>query len=63
MNPAFPASELDRIKSNLKRDLAVDMTVPQSIAQDKFRNALFKDHPMEDTLQKQKRSTGSRCKM
>jgi len=45
MNPAFPASELDRIKSNLKRDLAVDMTVPQSIAQDKFRSALFKDHP------------------
>ena len=45
MNPAFPATELERIKSNLKRDLAVDMTVPQSIAQDKFRSALFKDHP------------------
>jgi zinc protease len=45
MNPALPASELARIKENLKRDLAVDMTVPQSIAQDKFRKALFKDHP------------------
>ncbi|MEJ0106316.1 MAG: insulinase family protein [Bacteroidota bacterium] len=29
----------------MKRDLAVDMTVPQSIAQDKFRKAIFKDHP------------------
>ncbi|HZI52477.1 MAG TPA: pitrilysin family protein, partial [Chitinophagaceae bacterium] len=45
MNPALPAGELERIKENLKRDLAVDMTVPQSIAQDKFRSALFKDHP------------------
>jgi len=45
MNPAFPASELERIKANLKRDLAVDMTRPQSIAQDKFRAAVFKDHP------------------
>ena len=45
MNPAFPATELQRIKDNLKRDLAVDMTVPQSIAQDKFRKAIFKDHP------------------
>jgi len=45
MNPAFPVSELQRIKDNLKRDLAVDMTVPQSIAQDKFRKTLFKDHP------------------
>ena len=45
MNPSFPAGELERIKDNLKRDLAVDLTVPQSIAQDKFRSALFKDHP------------------
>jgi zinc protease len=45
MNPAFPAAELERLKDNLKRDLAVDMTVPQSIAEDKFRKTLFKDHP------------------
>ncbi|MGC4034430.1 MAG: pitrilysin family protein [Chitinophagaceae bacterium] len=44
-NPAFPSTELDRIKENMKRDLAVDMTVPQSIAQAKFRSAIFKDHP------------------
>jgi len=45
MNPALPAGELERLKENLKRDLAVDMTVPQSIAQEKFRKAIFKDHP------------------
>ena len=45
MNPALPASELPRLKDNAKRNLAVDMTVPQSIAEDKFRKALFKDHP------------------
>ena len=44
-NPAMPASELNRLKDNMKRDLAVDMTVPQSIAQQKFRKTLFKDHP------------------
>jgi len=44
-NPAFPASEFDRVKENVKRDLAVNMTVPQSIAQEKFRNALYKEHP------------------
>lgn len=44
-NPAFPPNELNRLKENAKRDLAVDMTVPQSIAEDKFRKALFKDHP------------------
>ncbi len=44
-NPSFPASEFDRVRENVKRDLAVNMTVPQSIAQEKFRNALYKDHP------------------
>ena len=45
MNPAFPAADLERLKDNLKRDLAVDMTVPQSIAEDNFRRTVFKDHP------------------
>src|SRR5688500_952907 len=45
MNPALPASELQRLKDNAKRNLAVDMTVPQSIAENKFRKAIFKDHP------------------
>ncbi|RYG30120.1 MAG: insulinase family protein, partial [Chitinophagaceae bacterium] len=45
MNPALPQKELSRLKENAKRNLAVDMTVPQSIAEDKFRSTLFKDHP------------------
>ncbi len=45
INPAFPATELQRLKDNAKRNLAVEMTVPQSIAEAKFRKALFKDHP------------------
>ncbi|MGZ8518354.1 MAG: M16 family metallopeptidase [Chitinophagaceae bacterium] len=45
MNPALPSGELQRLKDNAKRNLAVDMTVPQSIAEDKFRKAIFKDHP------------------
>ncbi len=45
MNPALPANELQRLKENAKRNLAVDMTVPQSIAEDKFRSAMFKNHP------------------
>lgn len=45
MNPAFPASELDRLKDNMQRQLAVDMTVPQSVAENNFRKQLFGDHP------------------
>lgn len=45
MNPAFPASELDRLKADLKRQLAVQKNVPQSQAVDKFFSTIYKDHP------------------
>jgi len=45
MNPAFPASELERIKGDLKRQYNVDKTVPQSQAAEKFYGALYKGHP------------------
>lgn len=45
MNPSFPASELDRLKSDLKRNLSVDKTVPQSQATEKFFGIIYKDHP------------------
>jgi len=45
MNPAFPASELERIKTDMKRDLAVQKGVPQNIAEEKFFQAMYKDHP------------------
>jgi zinc protease len=44
MNPAFPATELDRLKNDLKRNLAVQKTVPQSLATEKFRSILYKGH-------------------
>ncbi len=45
MNPAFPASELERLKGDLKRQLSVQKSVPQSLAQEQFFQALYKDHP------------------
>jgi predicted Zn-dependent peptidase len=45
MNPAFPASEVDRIKNDLKRTLAVQKGMPQNQAREKFVSLLYKDHP------------------
>jgi zinc protease len=42
-NPAFPASEMERLKSDLKRRLATQKAVPQSIAQEKFFEAMYGD--------------------
>lgn len=44
-NPAFPDSELPRIKENHLRQLAVAMTQPQPLALQKFRSVLYPDHP------------------
>jgi zinc protease len=43
--PAFPASELERLKGNLKRQLVTQKTSPQSQAQEQFMQAIYKDHP------------------
>jgi predicted Zn-dependent peptidase len=43
MKPAFPASELERLKSDLKRQLTVQKAVPQAQAQEKFYQAIYKD--------------------
>ena len=45
MNPAFPEKELARVKNDLKRNLAVQKSIPQNIASEKFRSILYKDHP------------------
>jgi zinc protease len=45
MNPAFPASEIDRLKGDLKRQLTVQKAVPQAQAEEKFFQAIYKDHP------------------
>ena len=44
-NPAFPDSELQRIKDNHLRELAVALTQPQPLALQKFRAVLYPDHP------------------
>jgi len=55
-NAAFPASEVDRLKADLKRRLAVQKSVPQSLAQEKFFAAMYGDQrygktfPTEDMI-------------
>ncbi len=44
MNPSFPASEIDRLRNDLKRQLTVQKGVPQAQALEKFRAILYPDH-------------------
>ncbi len=44
-NPLFPESELDRLKSNMLRNLSVQKSQPQAIAMEKFREELYQNHP------------------
>lgn len=44
-HPAFPASELPRLKGNLAWNLAVALSQPQQVALQKFREVLYKEHP------------------
>lgn len=45
INPAFPASELERLKGDFKRRLATQKAVPQAQAQEQFFAAIYGDHP------------------
>lgn len=45
INPAFPGKEVERLKNDLKRQLAVQKTQPQSQASEKFFKIIYKDHP------------------
>jgi predicted Zn-dependent peptidase len=44
-NPKFPPSEIERLKANLSRNLAVALSQPQQVALQKFRAVLYGDHP------------------
>lgn len=44
-NPAFPESELARLKTNMARNLAVSVSQPGQLALQKFRSVLYGDHP------------------
>ncbi len=43
--PAFPPSELERIKQDFKREINLSKSQPGTQAQIKFRMALYKGHP------------------
>jgi predicted Zn-dependent peptidase len=43
-NPKFPESELPRLKANMIRNLAVQLSQPQSLALQKFRAVMYGDH-------------------
>lgn len=43
--PKLPASEFERVRSNLLKNLAVARTQPQTQADEAFRQAIFGDHP------------------
>lgn len=45
MNPSFPASEIERIKNNMKRDLSIQKSQPGLLAFELFRKVLYPDHP------------------
>ena len=45
MNPSFPESELDRLKNDRKRSLAVSLSNPQNQAYQDFYGTLYPDHP------------------
>lgn len=44
-NPRLPPSELERVKGNLLRNLAIQRSTPQAIAQEKFAELLYGEHP------------------
>ena len=44
-NPAFPVSEIPRIKQNFLRNLSIAKTMPRSLASEAFARLLYGDHP------------------
>ena len=50
INPAFPESELERLKRDRLRQLSVAKTQPQQMAVAAFRKALYGNHPYGNTL-------------
>lgn len=43
-NPKWPASEVDRLKSNMKRNVTVSLSTPSSQARQDFFSELYPDH-------------------
>jgi zinc protease len=49
-HPSFPESELPRLKNDALRELAVDHTIPQKIADARLNKILYGDHPYGQIL-------------
>ncbi len=49
-HPRLPESEVARLKSNMQRQVAIARTLPQQIALERFRKALYPDHAYGRTL-------------
>jgi zinc protease len=45
MNPRLPASELERLKADRLRNLSIQKSQPQPLAEEKFRAVLYGQHP------------------
>ena len=43
--PSFPAGELDRVKADKLRELALQKSTPQGMAAEKFAQVVYGDHP------------------
>lgn len=57
-NPAFPESELDRLKRDRLRQLAIIATRPDVVAQARFMEVLYGDHPYGRLLPTEEMLTG-----
>ncbi|HLL75220.1 MAG TPA: pitrilysin family protein [Pyrinomonadaceae bacterium] len=45
LNPTFPADELAKLKTRLKTSLSLQRTQPFFLAEERFRRAVYGDHP------------------
>lgn len=45
MNPSFPASEIERLKNDMKRNLSIQKSQPGQLAFELFRKVLYPEHP------------------
>jgi predicted Zn-dependent peptidase len=43
--PAFPAAELERLRGDLLREVAIQRSQPQPLAEEAFARAIYGDHP------------------
>jgi predicted Zn-dependent peptidase len=44
-HPRLPESEIERVKGNLLRNLAISKSSPQALAQEKFSQLVYGEHP------------------